>query len=232
MVDFKVDKFNGPLDLLLELIKKEKLDITKISLVKITDQFLERLEEMKERAVDEMADFLLVAAKLILMKSKALLPKVDEEEEDEGDLINQLKLYKEYLEASKKIDKIIGREKFLFSRNFIIRSEVVFSPPSLLSKELLAETYELFLNDLKKFVVETEKERIVRKVSLRERIMEIYEMLETEDRFTLNSFFNESTKKEEKVVSFLAILELVKQNDVYVLQDSAFDDIVIEKVKK
>ena len=135
MIEVKIDQFKGPLDLLLDLIKREKLDITQISLAKVTDQYLEYIESIKEIEAEEVVDFLLVAAKLLVIKSKVLLPKEDEDE-DESDLVWQLRIYKAYLEASKKIDKIINQKNFLYTRQVAIRSEVDFSPPKSITKKV------------------------------------------------------------------------------------------------
>jgi segregation and condensation protein A len=229
MVEVKMDQFKGPLDLLLDLIKKEKLDITQISLAKVTDQYLEYIESLKEIEAEEVADFLLVAAKLLVIKSKILLPK-EEENEEESDLVNQLRIYKAYLEASRKINKIINKNTFLFTRQVTIKSEVVFSPPKSITKKVLKETFNNFLAMFNKEVVSNEKDRIIRKISIQERIREIYKILKTKKSFVLNSFFTPFTGKEERVVSFLAVLEMIKKKEVNVRQEKLFDDIVVNRI--
>ena len=224
-----MDQFKGPLDLLLDLIKKEKLDITQISLAKVTDQYLEYIESLKEIEAEEVADFLLVAAKLLVIKSKILLPK-EEENEEESDLVNQLRIYKAYLEASRKINKIINKNTFLFTRQVTIKSEVVFSPPKSITKKVLKETFNNFLAMFNKEVVSNEKDRIIRKISIQERIREIYKILKTKKSFVLNSFFTPFTGKEERVVSFLAVLEMIKKKEVNVRQEKLFDDIVVNRI--
>ncbi len=229
MVEFKTGQFKGPLDLLLDLIKKEKLDITQISLAKVTDQYLEYLEDIKEIEAQEVADFLLVAAKLLVIKSKVLLPK-EEEDEDESDLVRQLRIYKAYLEASKKVNKIIGKNNFLFTRQVAFRSEVVFSPPKTVTKKALKEVFNNFLLRIKKKEVSSERQRIIRKISIQERIRDIYKVLKTKKSFVLNSFFTSFAEKEERVVSFLAVLEMIKKKEVNVKQENLFDDIIVNKV--
>jgi segregation and condensation protein A len=229
MVEVKTDQFKGPLDLLLDLIKKEKLDITQISLVKVTDQYLEYLESLKEVAAEEVVDFLLVAAKLLVIKSRVLLPKI-EDLEDESDLVNQLRIYKAYLEASKKVNKTISKQNFLFIRQVAVKTEVVFSPPKSLSKKVLKETFNNFLERISKDVASNERERIIRKISIQERIREIYKILKTKKSFVLNSFFTPFTGKEERVVSFLAVLEMIKKKEVNVSQEKLFDDIIVNRI--
>ena len=104
MLEFKTEKFSGPLALLLSLIEKEELDITEVNLAKIADQYVEYIKRNSNLSVDEMADFLVIAAKLLYAKSKALLPYLyaDDEDDDIEDLEKQLKMYQEFVAASKK----------------------------------------------------------------------------------------------------------------------------------
>ena len=111
----QLESWQGPLDLLLQLIESQEMDITKVSLATVADQFIAYMNANPNLKLEETADFLVVAAKLIYIKSKALLPTL--EIEDEGiDLEKQLKMYKEYLEASKKIQKILHKKKFCFMK--------------------------------------------------------------------------------------------------------------------
>jgi segregation and condensation protein A len=123
MYNIKIEQFEGPMDLLLELISKEKLDITGISLAQIADQYLKYLEEKKDINIVNLADFLTVAAKLILLKSKALLPLLNLSEEDEEeifDLERQLEEYKKFKLIAPEIEKIYNNNNQSFSRdNFI-----------------------------------------------------------------------------------------------------------------
>ena len=134
LMNFKIDKFEGPLALLLQLIEKEELDITEISLAKIADQYIEYIRSCKGIGPEELADFLVVAAKLLLIKSRALLPFLKGEAEEEiEEFEHQLRMYKEFLEAAKKIEAIIGKKRFSFAREFnrqaFLASAHLFSPP-------------------------------------------------------------------------------------------------------
>src|SRR3989339_1639297 len=102
----KLDNFEGPLDLLLQLIEQEDLNITDIALSKITEQFFVHLDKMGKNRSEELADFLVIAAKLIFLKSKNLLPYLNPEEDEGESLADQLKMYKRYVEASKNIDEL------------------------------------------------------------------------------------------------------------------------------
>src|SRR3989338_9236417 len=107
MYQTKLEQFEGPLHLLLELIEAEKLDITSIALSKVTDQFLDYLTETSDLHPEELADFLVVAARLLLIKSRALLPSLTGEGDEEADLERQLKIYREYYEASKSMHALL-----------------------------------------------------------------------------------------------------------------------------
>lgn len=226
----RVEQFDGPLDLLLDLIKKEELDITKISLAKVTDQYLSYLEKIKEYAADEVADFLLVAAKLVFIKSRALLPIIDDDEEGESDLLEQLKIYKEYLDASKSVNKLINKNNFLFTRKINIKDYVVFSPPKTLDKISLLNAFDNFLNKSNDEDVELNRERMVRKISIQSKIKEIGSLLKNKKRVTWNDVFSKYSRKDEKVVGFLAVLELVRSEDVTIKQDRPFSDIFIQSM--
>src|SRR3989339_2104859 len=111
-MNFKIDKFEGPLGLLLQLIESQELDITEISLAKIADQYIEYIRGDKGIGPEELADFLVVAAKLLLIKSRALLPFLKGEAEEEiEEFEQQLRMYKEFLAAAKKIEAIIGKKR-------------------------------------------------------------------------------------------------------------------------
>ena len=114
MVNFKLEKFEGPLSLLLKLIEQEELDITQVSLANVADQYVNYIRQSDHINPDEVADFLVVAAKLLLIKSRALLPYLyPEEEEDIEELQQQLRMYQEFVKASKGINLMLGKKKFM-----------------------------------------------------------------------------------------------------------------------
>src|SRR5574344_1562914 len=112
MMELKLEKFEGPLGILLKLIEQEELDITEIALASIADEFLAYVETSENIGPEEMADFLVMAARLLYIKSKALLPYLvsAEEEEEITELENQLKMYKEFVDASSKIAQLVGEK--------------------------------------------------------------------------------------------------------------------------
>ena len=230
----KVQNFEGPLDLLLQLIENEKLEITEVSLAQVTEQYIQILHQSeKQIRTEELADFLVIASRLLLIKSRALLPFLQwEEEEGVEELTSQLKLYKEYLEATKVIQGIIAKKKFCFSREKLLTGqENGFAPPPKLVKDRLAEVFRVIINGLEPlFNLPTE---IVRKtISIQEKIQQIREMIYRQATAKFSDILKEAKDKTEIIVSFLALLELMKQKIIVVKQDNTFDDITIEKLKK
>ncbi len=226
MYKIKLDQFEGPLDLLLQLIEKQKLDIVQVSLAKVTDQYIEFLNQAENLKPDELADFLVIAAKLLLIKSQVLLPSLGSEMETEGvELETQLKIYKEYLEASKKIHKIILEKNFSFPR----QKNIVFSTfiaPENVDKNILFNAFIKILKGLEP-LVKIPQETLRRVFSLKEKIKEIQEMIFQNNEVKFNHLIKKSSSKIEIIMSFLALLELVKQRVVVVIQEESFEEITI-----
>jgi len=224
-----LEQWQGPLDLLLQLIENQEMDITKISLAKVADQFIEYMN-IKRISLEETADFLVVAAKLIYIKSKALLPTLELEEEG-VDLERQLKMYKEYLEASKQIQKILRKNKFCFSKEKFpegITGQVFYVPKSITVNKL-RNVYAQVINRIKPFVM-LPKKIIEKTVKLSEKIQHIKDLIMKEACSSFNKLLCDSKSKTEKIVSFLAILELVKQKIINVEQNELFEDITFKKI--
>ena len=229
MYEIKSEKFNGPLDLLLQLIEGEKLEITEISIAQVTDQFLAYIEKMEEKNPEELADFLFVAARLLLLKSKAILPEIDEEG-DLDDLEKQLKLYKEFVEASKKINALILEKRFTFSRERPpFKTDVEFSPPPELKLSAMQESMLAILRRLDP-LVKIPRQIMERTISLRQKISEIKDFLTRQAKFGFRSLVESAKTKTEVIMNFLALLELVKQRHLKLKQTKNFDDILIEKL--
>ncbi len=227
----KLEKFEGPLDLLLELIETAKLDISQISLAKVTDEYLSRLQENPQIPPEELADFLVVASRLLYIKSRLLLPFLNlGEAEDEGDLETQLKIYKEYLEASRTVAAMIGKRRFLFVHEKLPHIEIGFAPPKKLTAEQLAELFRAVLRRLD-LIVRLPQAVIEKTVSIHEKITEIQALVSKAVRLTFKEMMSSAESRIEIVVSFLALLELIKQKAVSVSQADLFEDITIEKTE-
>jgi segregation and condensation protein A len=228
MYKIKTEKFEGPLDLLLRLIEDQKFDISEISLAQVTDQYVERLKEIRNPG--ELADFLVVAAKLLWIKSKILLPSLDLGGEEECDLESQLKIYKEYLEASFKIHKMILGKNFAFvhERLPVQKNDVIFNPPKWLNKSKLAEVLKKFLINLEPIIV-LPKAVLEKTISIQESIAKIKDLIQKRLEISFGSVIKNAKNKIEIIVNFLALLELVKQKTIAVNQNKMFGDINIQK---
>ncbi len=225
---FALEQFEGPLDLLLRLIEDEKLDITTISLAKVTDQYLAFIEHEEQLPADEIADFLVVAAKLIYIKSKYLLPNLELEEEDGIDLELQLKLYREYYQASKVMLKMLGKKHFSYVRTVPLKlpRTAGFHPPKNVTVETMAEAFRIALSRIE-VIIRLPKIVLKTAVSIRDKIASLKQALQK----GIVSFhrFYDASNKQDIIVSFLAMLELVKLRDIDVAQEKLFSDITISK---
>lgn len=232
MHKIKLEQFEGPLDLLLQLIEAADLDITEIALSEVADQFMQYLEQVEDKNPEELADFLVVASKLLLLKSKVLLPNLNFTDEDGGeDLEKQLKIYREYYEASKKVEKILLQRNILFSRDRIaVDIESMFNPPKKLDAKGMRK---IFLEVLKEIepMIKIEKKSLERVVSIKEKIRFISERINT-GVLSFNELVLDAKNKSDLIVTFLGLLEMVKQKELKVSQKDKFSDIVLEKIEK
>lgn len=234
MLNIKLEKFEGPLSLLLQLIEKEKMDVTQVSLANVAGQYVSYIREAKNIIPEEMADFLVVAARLLLIKSKALLPYLyPEEEEDIQDFEDQLKMYREFLEATRKLEKILGKKKFMFAREFnrksVLNQTSSFSPPKNIKIKDIKEVFSdlLFRSRPEE---KLEEEILDRKINIEDKIIFIQNSLLNRVNMSFNKIIAGAKNKTEIVVSFLAILELMRQREIILNQDGLFTEILIEKI--
>lgn len=230
MKNVELQDFNGPLDLLLQLIEKNELEITKIALADVTEQFLQYMDKVEERKPEELADFLVVATKLLLLKSQAIMPYLQqEEEEDPGELAAQLRMYKKYLDAMVGIEMLLNSGATLYPRKHTkVEREVVFSPPPSATSDTMHEHYVEVLRKLEP-VVRIPKAAMERVVSLREKLNQVTEKIKKNARLSFRELLQDSSSKGEVVVTFLAILELVKQRTVRVEQGTPGSDMQIHR---
>jgi segregation and condensation protein A len=233
-MNFKIDKFEGPLGLLLQLIESQEMDITEISLVKIADQYIEYIRSSDHLKPEELADFLVVAAKLLLIKSRALLPFLKGEEEEEiKEFEHQLRMYKEFLEAAKKIEVIIGKKRFSFAREFnrqaFLANARLFSPPKNLKAADLNAVFNEIIRNIRPIEVLEEK-NLEQIVNIEDRILAIQQILLEKIKVSFNHILAGAKNKTEVIVSFLAMLELIKQRDITVGQMEMFGEIEINRI--
>ncbi len=224
--------YEGPLDLLLQLIERAELDITAVSLAQVTDQYLSYIHRMQVPA-DEISAFLVVAAKLLQIKSEALLPRPPvrkEGEEDLGEaLARQLRIYKRFKELSGWLEERETRHLRTFLR--------VAPPPKVEGKldlsnislpDLLAAAESIFAEEAEKQTLGTVI--TAPRVTIREKIAWIAERLSRNPQTSFKSLLDHDPTRLEVVVTFLALLELVKRYRVSARQESLFSDIEIEKM--
>jgi len=233
MEQYKVQltDWQGPLDLLLQLIEQQEMDITKVSLATVADQFIEYMN-VKPIKPEETADFLVIAAKLLYIKSKALLPSIDLEEDDVIDLEKQLKMYKEYIDASKKMNKILKKKNISFAKDKYPEDILTqgFFPPKNINQQKMARVYAQIINRLKPLII-LPKKIIERSIKLSEKIQQIKDVILQEACTSFNKLICDTKTKTEKIISFLAILELTKQKIIQVEQGDLFSDIDLKKAK-
>lgn len=229
MTNINLEKFSGPLDLLLELIDQEKLVITEISLAQVTDQFFQYLNTLDENRSEELADFLVIATKLVYIKSRQLLPYLYPQEDEGESLADQLKFYKRYADASKVIEKMWGAGKMAYARmepKFIPEG---FSLPLNATGKDLHSSILLLLKGLKP-IDPLPQVKIDRAVSVREKVKAIYDALNKIKNLKFKDILDNSVSRTDVIVSFLALLELVKSEKVAIQQENAFNEMVIRKI--
>ncbi len=225
-----LEQFEGPLDLLLQLIENQELDISEISLAEVTDQYVQYIQST-ELDPHDIADFLSVAARLLLLKSKTLLLFVeDEEEEDEEDLTQQLQLYSQFVAASKQLNELWQESDQAYARERLVvkQTEGFVAPKNVTVDRMLVAMNAVVarLQPMKKL-----PERTIRKViSLREKIEALSKRLKKTVAFYFHETLEEANDPHEKIVNFLALLELVKQREAIVEQPEIFSDIMVKRL--
>jgi len=229
------DLYQGPLDLLLELIEKAELDITKLALAKVTDQYLAYLENLETENPNEVSSFLVIASKLLQIKSQALLPKpsidlLGEEEEDPGEeLAKQLIIYKKF----KDIAKWLSEREEEGLRTYLRVApppKINFQPKLDLTgitlDDLVEVAHEIFLND--KPLTDLDTVINLPKVTIKEKISSILDHLKAFNQSTFQNLLTNKKSKVELVVTFLALLELVKRHIIEANQSELFGEINLQ----
>lgn len=226
--------YSGPLDLLLQLIEKAELDITRLSLAKVTDQYLQHLQSLTVRDPIEVSAFLVMAARLVLIKSLVLLPRPETisalPEEDPGEILaRQLITYKRFKEIA-----LMLRER----ESKGLRTYLRMAPqPKIAGKWIpdklnIHELAQAYLNVLHSTAqLHPLKEAVsISAITLREKIDEIVTILQTTNRSTFNGLLRNRHTRLEIIVTFLALLELIKHHSILALQENPFEEIHLEKI--
>jgi segregation and condensation protein A len=231
----KLDSFTGPLDLLLHLIRKNEINIYDIPIALITQQYLEYIYIMKDLNLSLAGEFLVMAATLVQIKSRMLLPKeeVEAQEEEEGEdprseLVRRLVEYQQYKEAAGQLSEQERLWRDMFRREPMVQEK---SPP----REILLEDVGLFdlLEALQDVLTRTESRELIEitpeALTVQDRINSILERLETESSLTFSALFDDVLTRSMVIVTFLAILELVRIRLVRVYQGDYFGPIHITR---
>ena len=244
-IDIKVNAFEGPLDLLLHLIEKNKVDIYDIPISEITSQYLDYIRSMEEEDLDVLSDFLVMAATLLKIKAKMLLP-VNEEEEEEGDpreeLVRRLIEYKIYKYASLQLKEREMMAEKSFFRSPDIPPQVLayreeIDPVQMLSEVTLQRISEVFQFVMRKRQDKLDPIRIEfgeikqEEIKLEDKITEVYNYIIQYKEVNFYDLLNEQETKEAVIVTFLAVLELMKTGKIYVQQENIEDDIFIRALE-
>ncbi|MGN0428216.1 MAG: segregation and condensation protein A [Agathobacter sp.] len=239
----KLQVFEGPLDLLLFLIEKNKVNIYDIPIVEITAQYMEYIAEMKRQDLNVLSEFLVMAATLIDIKSKMLLPadpNAEEEEEDpRAELVQQLLEYKMYKCMAYELkDRQIDADRVMFKAPTIPAEVAAYEEPinldELVSDITLAKLNEIFQSIMKKQVDKIDPVRSKfgkiqkEEVSLEEKMSFLSNYAREHKHFSFRNLLEAQASKVEIVVTFLAILELMKTGEIFISQEKIFDDIKID----
>jgi len=231
----QTEVYNGPLDLLLKLISESELDITRLSLAKVTDQYLNHLKDLHHKSAIEVSGFLVIAAKLIQIKSEAILPRPPERQEGEEDpaenLARQLKIYRAIKQSAGWLQSLEENGH---------RTYIRLAPPPIIN-----ETVDLAgvdIDDLAKllknlFQFEEEASPVssivtIPKITIKQKIRDLINWMRENDEISYHNLLLEKNNRIEAIVLFLSILELIKQNFAYVKQTSIFGDIRISPTEK
>ena len=235
-IEFKINDFEGPLDLLLHLIKEAKMDIMNIEIEEITKQYVNFLNKQEQMNLEVSSEYLVLASELIEIKSKLLLPrgKLDSEEEEEdprSELINRLLEYQAY----KDITKVLQEKELL-------RRDIYTKTPENISQYKEEEvtvhsdlTVDDLVNALQRYYERKQQSKplntkvTVNEISVSSRRYDIKRLLKNKKRVSFFELFPVASK-EYIVASFLAILEMAKYNELVIKQEKAFDDIICEVV--
>ncbi len=241
-IEFKLPVFEGPLDLLLHLLEKNKVSIYDIPIVEITGQYMDYIRQMQEADLNVMSEFMVMAATLLDIKSRMLLPadetKDEEEEDPRAELVRQLLEYKLYKCMAYELkDRQVDASR-LFYKEPSIPAEVAAYEPPIDMEELTADLTLNRLNDIFHAVLKRQKDKIdpirskfgsIKKeeISLEDKMDSLADYARRHRSFSFRQLLEDQRSRMEIIVTFLAVLEMMKSGSVTIMQEHAFDDIMI-----
>ena len=238
-IKVKLAAYEGPLDLLLDLIQRNEMDIYHIEIAEITRQYLDYLNQMKELNLEIAGDFLVMAATLLYIKSKMLLPTDEEETEEEGPdprsvLIEKLLEYQTFKRAAHELGVLETERGKVFTRQISDYYLQELDPEESGIDTFSADLYDLLhafhqvLSKASKDMAHGVYEQVI---PIEEKMAQIKQRLESEGKFTFASLFAKPWTRNELIATFLAMLELIRMKAVRVLQDKMFGEIMIERTE-
>lgn len=245
-LEFKINEFQGPLDLLLHLIEKNKFNIFDIPIVEITEQYLEYVNTMQESNLDIMSEFLVMAATLISIKAKMLLPKEEEVEEEEEDpraeLVRRLLEYKMYKYASYELKDMEMDAVKSYYKGASIPDEVKQYKEEIDPAEVVGDTTLAMLNEIFNQVMKRTVDRVdpirskfgtieKEEVRIEDKMDEIRTSVKGLKGINFRTLLEMQATKINVIVTFLAILELMKVGHIVIRQDELFGDIIIDSLE-
>lgn len=236
-MQYKLENFAGPLDLLLHLITKNKVSIWDIPIVEITEQYLEAIEGIEEGELENTSEFIVMAAQLLLIKSKMLLPKPQEEEEDpREDLARRLAEYKLFKEASEDLRKTEFSSRYMFFKG---EEKISFPIPEYDRHHEVYELMDAFASILarKERTKKPEKRAFSgivgkEKVPVEDMVDKVCRLLAKKTRIGFRSVFRPEDSRPEMIATFLAILEMIKLNKIRAEYSENQEDFVLAAVEK
>jgi len=232
----KTAQFEGPFSLLLSLVEDRKLFINDLSLSQVTEDYLNYVKNLNDKNPNQISSFIVVAATLILIKSKSLLPNLTlatEEESDISSLEDRLKLYELYSRLALNIKNNFGKQ-IIFAPLERKNNILVFLPDARITAESMMTFVNGVINKIPKKVVLSEVE-VKKVISIEEMIDKLTEKIQNSVSINFKDFSGKPMTKEERVVvivGFLAMLELVRTGILHVIQENNFEDIIIELKKE
>ena len=233
-VHIKLNQFEGPLDLLLHLIKEAKIDIQEIFISEITEQYLKLMDDIDEVDIEKASDFIDMAATLLEIKSKKLLPKpvvVDDMDEEDPEVvfIRQVQEYKLFKEASEKLKTIEDVDRFYKKPDDKVGDFRYVLSENLDVNALISAFTKLMQNITEKAETPTPRKIEKDRFTVAQKIAQIKDTLLEKNNFMFSELFDADYSRSEIINTFLAVLELLKGQLIKVVQDSSFDDIQIYK---
>jgi segregation and condensation protein A len=227
MYHVRLEQFEGPLPLLLALIEKEKLDITRLSLAVVAEQYLSHIARKEHDSLPNLSQFLSIASRLMLLKSQALLPTLsltDEEEESVEELERRLREYQRYREAALRLGNLFSLGRRSFRREPSFEMFEAIAPPTGLSAEILRDAFTRVLDGVP-FSEAYDEETLPETVTIEERMAFLEDRLSRSADMLFSEVISVSKDRVEAIVSFLALLELIRRNSFFVEQGELFGEI-------